>query len=197
MGKISSPINYQVNTSNDAIVKALGFSVGNYRFLYELPENFNEQDLAKAHEITQLYASAGFLLRNVAAAIHYIGVDPQLAKDILRNALWLATDCHPENFIEADKLPAQFPQSAKHLSEIAKKRYFLFGTEAVDLYFEQQDGDDTLDRIAKLSEFDIVVYDPLNGDEPSGLLSKADGWGKFAEITEQEAFAIHNLRPAQ
>ena len=57
-----------------------------------------------------------------------------------------------------------------------KNYYFLFGEQAVDQY---ENG-----GIPSVKEGEVFKY--TEGESPISLLNAADGWYRYAEITEQD-----------
>lgn len=55
------------------------------------------------------------------------------------------------------------------------KLYYLFGSDAVDSYMD----DEPID-----CDFGLFCYDPSK-DHPSSLLEAYDGWGDYAQISEE------------
>ena len=66
------------------------------------------------------------------------------------------------------------------------KLYYLFGSEAAEMYNDWNKSEEELLRVFIEDSFlvyGMFVYDELS-QRPSDLLSAYDGWGGFAEITE-------------
>lgn len=72
-----------------------------------------------------------------------------------------------------------------------KKYYYLFGKHVTDAYFE--DGiDGVIELMNRPLDIAIYEYEPVR-DCPADLLSAADGWMGFAEITEEEFTKLKSL----
>jgi hypothetical protein len=79
------------------------------------------------------------------------------------------------------------------MSNPQDKYYFLFGETVSKEYYS-----DDFDKIIKLIEtgdydWHIYCYDE-SCDGPSDLLSEGDGWGGFAQITEEEYNQLLKLK---
>lgn len=85
---------------------------------------------------------------------------------------------------------AAFIRDLKSIAE--KKQYFLFGSSITRTYFDSEFLE-VLERIKdtkKLVDYSIAEFNNNLGD----LLEAADGWGGYAEISEEEYNQIKELQ---
>jgi Rps23 Pro-64 3,4-dihydroxylase Tpa1-like proline 4-hydroxylase len=77
---------------------------------------------------------------------------------------------------------------------MSNKLYYLFGSEAAEMYNDWNKSEEELLKvfIEDSLDYDLFVYDELS-HHPSDLLSAYDGWGGFAQITE----SFYNLLKTQ
>lgn len=69
-----------------------------------------------------------------------------------------------------------------------KAKHYLFGEYACKVYHYTMNEETTQvqDVINAKVEYDVYRFGDKGDDDPSDLLSAFDGWGDYAEITEEE-----------
>lgn len=75
---------------------------------------------------------------------------------------------------------------------IPSRHYFLFGGVVSDWYFEYS-FDELLAKIQKCPLIDACLFEWDVMEGGSNLLSAFDGWGGFAQITEEEFHKLSEL----
>lgn len=67
--------------------------------------------------------------------------------------------------------------------------YFLFGTEACRIYFEDLDINEVIEKCG--DDFDVFKFEV--GGNPTELLHAYSGWGDYCCITKEDYETITNL----
>jgi hypothetical protein len=67
-------------------------------------------------------------------------------------------------------------------------KYYLFGDEACKVYhYDTSEETTQVDNVIDWGlEYDVYRFGDKGDDDPSDLLNAFNGWGDYAEITEEE-----------